>query len=513
MHSLIRNLSDAIFDHARNRPEQPAIIDGPRTLSWYAFAQRVAQATVYLRDLGVQVHEPLALVLDNHVEHFILSFAAFRIGAIPFSVPTELPQPVRDELIFKHQIHKVFVEPTDRGAAQAAVRIVVGVDWCRTLDALAGDVRSPLPGTELHTVLLTSGSSGIPKGTLTTQHQRLLRGRCHADMLGTQWGPDNPGTALLKVSISNTGFHQFFLNQIQFGGTVRLLPAIEHLGDLARAMAPIEDGVCFATANMCRALLACCESHHGPDRPLLPGLRALVSMGVPLAAHEKQRLMQCVTPHFFDYYGTSGSGMISGLKPADIAAHAGTIGQATFDIALQVVDQQGRSVPAGTPGEVRCQGPAVALGFRLPQDGTLGAETFAGGWYYPGDIASLDEQGWLTLHGRKSDLIRHSGKDLYPWHVESVLARLPGIKEAAVVGMPAASGDGEVPVAVVVSETPIHQEVLAAYCAVSLAPEQRPLGFVAAPGIPKTPSGKVDRVGLRRQVEALLEQAAAAQAA
>lgn len=496
------NLSDAIFHYAERRPAAPALVDGPKALSYGEFAALLGAASRYLRRLGLAEDDRVGLILDNHADHLILAFALMRIGATAVEIPTDLPPSKQDEIIHRCGIHAVFVETGLNAGGQVPLRVTVGVHWRREFEGLGGDARSDKRAEDNRLVILTSGSSGPPKGTVTTHRQRLSRAPVYSEFLGGRWSPDNPGNALLKAPLSNAAFHEFSINQILFGGPLHILPGFDNLHSFARALAAYEDAVCFATANMCRALLANSAPSGGP---LLPGVRALVSLGLPLAAAEKRALLERVTPNFHEIYGASGFGMISGLKPTDIPAQAETVGQAASGATVEVVDAEARRLPSGAIGHLRGQGPTVAEGFLLEEDAVRGPEAFRDGWYYPGDLALIDAEGWIHLRGRKTDVIVRDGVEIYPYEIEAVLMALSGIKEAAVVGVPAKAGPGEEPVAVIVTDKPLRHEFLASYCAVSLPPEKRPLGFLAAPAIKKTPGGKIDRPALRAQVDALLE--------
>lgn len=496
------NLSDAIFHYAGHRPHVPAIVEGPATLSYGEFAAWVGAASRYLLGLGVEADDRVGLILDNHADHFILAFALMRIGATPIEIPTDLPPSMQGEIIERCGVKALFLEFGMAAGGRPPLRVAVGAGWRRALEGHAGDARCDKRAGDNRLVILTSGSSGPPKATVTTHRQRLARAPAYAEFLGGRWTPDDPGSALLKAPVSNAAFHEFSINQILFGGTLHILPGFDRLNQFARTLAAYEDAVCFATANMCRALLASCDREEGP---FLPKLRALVSLGLPLSPAEKRALLERVTPEFHEIYGASGFGMISGLRPGDIAAQAETVGRAAPGATVEVVDTAGARRTADGIGHLLCRSATVAEGFLLEEDAARGPEAFRDGWYYPGDLAAIDSEGWIHLKGRRTDLIIRDGVEIYPYEIEATLMALPGIKEAAVIGLPAKEGPGEEPIAVVVSDEPLRHEFLASYCAVSLPSEKRPLGFVAAPSIKKTPVGKVDRPALRAQMEALLE--------
>ena len=502
------NLSDPIFHFADIRPDSLAIVNGPDSLTYGEFARLIGAASRYLQALGIAADDRVGLALDNHADHFILAYALMRIGAVPVEFPVEMPHLQQDELIQRYTITAMFVETDALCAKQFAQRIVVDLHWREQLDGFSGDARNPRSADQNLLVLLTSGTSGPPKGVVSTHRQRLLRISTYAKLFAGHWSPEKPGNALLTLSISNSGFHQFFITQLCFGGPVHLLPTFARFHHLIRAIGSYQDAVCFATANMCRVLLL----GRGLRQPYLPNVQMLVSLGLPLSPQEKQGICEHVTPNYFEVYGASGFGLIAGLRPEEVELNADSVGRPYATSELAIVDAHGQLLPVDTVGHLRCRGPAMAEGFLAQADADMaGSETFRDGWYYPGDLASLDGQGFVRLKGRKTDLIVRNGMEIYPTELESVLLELPQIKDAAVIGLPAADGSGDVPIAVIVADQPLRHEFLDAYCQARLPPEKRPLGFLAASAIKKTPSGKTDRSALRAQAEALLEAAESAQ--
>src|SRR5262249_52830242 len=142
-------------------------------------------------------------------------------------------------------------------------------------------------------------------------------------------------------------------------------------------------------------------------------------------------------PNLFDYYASTEGGGISVLAPADQRDHAGTVGRPAFAVAVEVVDADDRGLPPGTVGRLRYRGPGVAAD---AGDGTRRP----GGWFYPGDLAAIDADGFVTLKGRAADVIIRGGVNIYPAEIEQVLLAHPGVREAAVVGQPSRERGEEV---------------------------------------------------------------------
>ena len=122
------------------------------------------------------------------------------------------------------------------------------------------------------------------------------------------------------------------------------------------------------------------------------------------------------------------------LTPADIDTHADTVGRAVHGVEVQVVDEAHERLPPGEVGRLRYRSPGCATGFSLDPDASV--EAFRDGWFYPGDLAQLDADGFLTLAGRAKDMIIRGGINIYPEEIEATLMAHPAVADAAVIGLP-----------------------------------------------------------------------------
>jgi acyl-CoA synthetase (AMP-forming)/AMP-acid ligase II len=155
---------------------------------------------------------------------------------------------------------------------------------------------------------------------------------------------------------------------------------------------------------------------------------------------------------------------------------------------VEVVDEADAPLPRGRTGRLRYRGPGVATQYHLDPEASVGS--FRDGWFYPGDLAEIDEAGYLTLRGRTRDVIIRGGINVHPGEIESVLREHPDIAEAAVVGAPSARLGEEI-AAFLVTRSPIDPEALTAWCAERLAPYKVPRLFVRVDDLPRNSSGKV----------------------
>lgn len=486
------NLSDPVFDHAANRPDARALIDGPAVLTYRELAELVAKASVYLRGLGIGIGERVGVSLSGGADHVILVLALLRVGATLTELHYNASSPPDPALLERFGVSRVFIEANSPAPASVP-STRMATDWRALVSRQAGDYRTGAKADALQILSLSSGSTGIPKGVLTTH--RLIFDRHHAyeETLGDSgiYAPDRLANFLITASIAYMVFLRRVLAQFFAGGPVILMPEYAHPIDFIKAIAAWDNAALGATPNMCRAFIAAAPA----DAPLFPRVRALVSVGMPLYPEEKRAIVRRVTPNFYDSYGASGIGSISCLLPRDIEAKAASVGRAVSGVELEIVDRAGVACPAGTIGRLRCRGKTNAQAF-LSLGEMNENERLADGWYYPGEVGYLDQDGFLFLKGRATDLIRRSGVEIFPSEIEEALATHPAVREVAVVGLPSAA-HGEELVAVVISSSSDSHAELAAHCRARLAPEKWPDRIFYAASLPVTSGGKPDRTQLR----------------
>ena len=276
-------------------------------------------------------------------------------------------------------------------------------------------------------------------------------------------------------------------------GKVVILPYVHHQSDFIRMIAGHNGAVCVVTPDMCRSFLAFAAG----ERLLLPGLRAIISVGLPLHAEEKRRLTRHVNPVLYDADGAAGFGMVSALRPDEVPDHAETVGRPVAGAAVEVVDTNGHILPPGAAGHLRCSGPTMAQGLLAEEQAGPSGESCRNGYYYTGDIAAPGQNGFLTLKGRSNDLIHRHGQEIHPHQVESAIAAHKLVRAAAVTARPAASGgEAEIVAYVVLSGTLAHHE-LARHCVASLPAAKLPTEIFYTAALPRTPNGKLDRQAIR----------------
>ncbi len=474
------NITDPIFHWAAERPHQPAFHEGHRTLTYGELAPLVGKAAVHLGGLGIGAGDRVAISLTNSIDHFILLLGLLRLGATTMEIPFDVNGPAPD-LLANFSIRTLFLEPAVTPPAGVdAIRLDGG--WRGLIARAHGDRRHPGNGEDVFIINLTSGTTGVPKGSLNPQCHYFRRMAAWTEPFADSgvFSAERPANFLLIASLGFSVFFQLAVGHLFCGGPVVILPAFRNVIDLMKAIAGWDNAVSYLPAAMCRFLLSCAPG----EGVLLPDIRALIGGGGFLYPQEKLAMVNRVTPHFYHSYGASGFGMLSVLGPGEIRERPASVGRPRPSIELQVVGPDGQRLPAGVSGRLRCRG---TEGMGLHSD-----ERFHDGWYYPGDHGHIDAAGYIFLQGRGADVIERDGQQLFAPDIESVIALHPAVAEVAVVGIPRPFSGDELVALVVARGEPQH-EAVAQHCRTRLPAGRWPDRVFYAPSLPKTPAGKLDR--------------------
>lgn len=485
----IPNIADQLALHGRQRPTQIAIVHGEVTLDYRALDLEVSRRAAHLQDLGVTAGSMVGIALQDTIEHLLLLYGVARAGGVI------LPLDCRWKNIEKQRVTEHFkpvlalVEP---GAAIKGVpSIECGADWQSRL-ALA-DVRREFPDGDRGLVMsLSSGTTGRPKGPLLSHQQFISRFYVHWVDLGFS----SSARYINVTPMYFGGGRTFCLSTLYCGATVVLCPPPHTPGQLAAEVKRTASTVAFLVPTMLRRLLECDLATLTPMR----GLKALISSGSALTAQERQKIRENICPNFLEYYASTEGGGVSVLTPDDQSRFGESVGRPVFGVEVSVVDDNHRSLQCGAVGSIRYRSPGVAHGFF--GDPEASKDCFKDGWFYPGDLGSLNEEGYLFLKGRSKDMIIRGGVNIYPQEVEATLLGHAAVSEAAVVGWPSREFN-EVVAAFVIRKAPVDEAELIALCRESLASYKVPHRVFFVDEMPRTSLGKVVKTQLVAKLDPL----------
>jgi long-chain acyl-CoA synthetase len=438
------------------------VISGERRLETAALMERAARAASGLASVGVRRGDTVALYLRNDLPFFEASFAAGLIGAYPTPVNWHYTE---DEAryLFENSgakavvIHADLIEPI-RAAFPPALPVLVVrtpeevagaygiaeglwsvpdgmIDWSRWLEGfepLAGAVGAA-PGT----IIYTSGTTGRPKGVRRrppSPEQAATSGRIIGRCFGFTDYLDDPSRIVTVVTgpMYHSAPNAYGLMAARMGAKVilqarfdpeDLLRIIEAHGVTHLHMVPI----------MFNRLLKL------PDevkrRYDLSSLRFVVHAAAPCPAPTKRAMIEWWGPVINEYYGATETGPVTFCDAEDWLAHPGTVGRPVDGAVVQVLDAEGKPLPAREVGEVAARVRTIA-DFTYHGDDQKRREAERAGLITPGDIGYFDEDGFLYLCDRAKDMIISGGVNIYPAEIEAELHKMPGVADCAVFGIP-----------------------------------------------------------------------------
>ncbi len=487
------NLADALAHHARARPDRAALVQGGRIIRYATLDATVRRWAAHLRGLGIEAGAVLGVALGDTPEHLLALYAAARLGAVALPLDHRWTEAEKQAVARRFAARLTLIEPG--GAIGGVACIAVDAAFLLGVDAAPAD--QAFPAGEACAAMplllsLSSGTTGRPKGPRVTHGQFLRRFWTHWIDLGLNANDVYVSATPLYFG----GGRTFAMSQLFAGGTVVLFPPPYRPEELAAEVARCAATSLFLVPTLLRRLLDL------PAEAALPlrRLRLLLSSGAPLFADERRAILDRLCAGFCEYYASTEGGGVSLLRPADMARHGDSVGRPVFGVEVAILDAAGNHLAPGSLGRLAYRGPGVARGFF--DDAAADAEAFSDGWFLPGDLASVDAEGYITLKGRSKDVIIRGGINIYPVEIEAVLGAHPAVTEAAVVAWPAQQR-GEDVAAFVVLRDPVAAEALRAHCAARLAPYKVPRAVIIVDDLPKNASGKVLKAALARRLPPL----------
>ena len=356
-------------------------------------------------------------------------------------------------------------------------------------DAVAID-----PERDIALIQYTGGTTGTPKGAMLT-HQNLTANARQVNAIDPDHDADDRILGVLPF------FHVFantaVLNRtVLNGGTITMLPrfdAKQTLEAITRTRATALPGV----PTMYQALL----DHPDLAKTDFSSLRVCISGGAPMPAELREKFVAATGASLVEGYGLTESSGVVAANPYDGPVKPGTIGQPIPATHIRLLDKEdpAKDAPDGEPGELAVKGPQVMQGYWNRPDADK--DSFTGdGWLRTGDVATIDEEGYIRIVDRLKDMIAVGGFKVYPSVIEAHLYRHPAVKEAIVLGVPDPYR-GESPKAFVTLEDGAQAtgEELAAWLNPQLGKHERVSAVEVRDSLPKTMIGKLDRKALRAE--------------
>jgi HIP---CoA ligase len=488
--------------------EAEAVSAGDRRVSFIELADLTRRAAAMCVSRGVQPGDRVGIWAPNTLDWIVAALGTLSAGAALVPLNTRLKAAEAAWILDRSRVTLTFVSPpflgndfpamlTDRDGVvvldESLWRDDADAEAAAEVDRRMSEISPEAPGD----VIFTSGTTGRPKGVVTTQAQTLRVFDTWAEIVGLRAGD--------RYLIVNPFFHTFgykagILACLMRGATIVPQPVF----DTAAVLDLIERERITVLPGPPTLYHSILDAPDRSDRDL-SSLRLIVTGAavLPVALVERLRDELAVETVLTAYGLTEATGTVTmcrrGDDPDTIAT---TSGRAIPGTEVKVVDADGQTVATGEPGEVVVRGYNVMAGYFEDPEATA-ATIDTAGWLHTGDIGVLDARGNVRITDRLKDMFVVGGFNAYPAEIEQVLATHPGIAESAVVGVPD-ERLGEVGKAYVVARpglTVDSAEILA-WCRERMANYKAPRTVEVVAALPRNASGKVLKFELRQLAEA-----------
>jgi long-chain acyl-CoA synthetase len=495
-----QNVADLVREHAKARPQQPALVQGDVRLTYAELDALMDRVAAALQRDGVRPGAVLALAGGTTPIHAALFLGALRAGGAVAPLQSSVTAAVFAALLRDADPQRLFLDATvthlvQKDARPYCVALDAGAPGRAFSDWLAEPGARPEPVVvapeEPFNIIYSSGTTGTPKGIV---HPHLMRWRHVVRGIAFGYRPDAV-TLLATPLYSNTTLVAFF-PAVGLGGTVVLMRKFDAAEYVALAERHRATHTMLVPVQYQRLMAL-------PDfgRRDLSSFRTKLATGAPFPAALKADVLARWPGGLVELYGMTEGGGTCILEAHRYPDKLHTVGRPAEGHDIRLIGEDAREVSTGEAGEVVGHSPLMMTGYHGQPEKTREAEWYATDgkrFIRTGDVGRFDADGFLTLLDRKKDLIISGGFNIYPSDLEAKLGEHPAVVESAVVGVPSTKW-GETPVAFVVlraGET-ISAVALRGWLNRAVGKTQRLTDLCCVRELPRNPLGKLLKRELR----------------
>ncbi len=520
MTSVVRRqtLGDLLRRSAARSPHKLAIACGDTRWSYGQFNATVDRLAAGLAERGVTKGERVAILARNSHAFAAMRFALARLGAVLVPVNFML-KPDEVAYILRHAGARMLA--TDSGlapvarAASAQVATVERLIWLPSegpseaqddmigFDVLAATTAAvpevDLDGTDVAQIVYTSGTESAPKGAMLTHDAVIWQYvSCVVDA-----GIAEDDLMLHALPLYHCAQLDVFLGPAIYVGASNIITAFPTPDNLLPLIEQHGITSFFAPPTVWISLLRSPAFEATDLSTLRKGYYGASIMPMEVLRELAQRLPEV---RLWNLYGqTEIAPLATMLAPEDQLRKPGSCGRAVLNVETRVVDDAMNDVAPGVVGEVVHRSPHLMLGYFHDDERTRAA--FEGGWFHSGDLATIDEDGYVTIVDRKKDMIKTGGENVASREVEEALYLMPQVSEVAVVGVPHPRWvEAVVAVVVAKSGAELSEDDVLRHASTKLASFKTPKRIVFADTLPKNPSGKLLKRQLRDVYAGLFQE-------
>ena len=502
---------------ARHTPKKIAVTLGKRRVSYGELEEATEKICSLLINCGMQPGERVGILSKNTPEYIASYLGIHRAGCVAVDInfqdsaheiKTIVSHCAVSTLIFEAGLATSALDAV-RGCSSIKQLIVIGAPATRVfpMDKVPAAVRlttwEAIQSTEISThkhsqqslqqlasIIYTSGTTGRPKGVMLSHENIVANAQSIVEYLGLT--SDDRVMAVLPFCYSYG--KSLLTTHIMAGGEVVLENSFMYPNAIFDRM--LELGVTgFAGVPSTFSIIL---NRSNFSKYYFPALRYVTQAGGAMPPQHARELSRCLpqTKIFIMYGQTEATARLTYLDPVDLERKAGSIGKAIPGVEIRIEREDGTTAGPGEEGQIIAWGGNIMLGYWNDAEATL--KTLKNGWLHTGDIATMDNEGFLFIVGRKNDMIKSGAHRISPKEIEEAILELPAIHEVSVVGI-ADEILGETIRAVVVLKEGhvLDAHAVQRHCQTRLASFKIPKEIVFAESLPKTSSGKIMRYKLK----------------
>jgi long-chain acyl-CoA synthetase len=489
------NLATAFADCAQKHSQKTAIFWGDHEISYAELHAQSQKVAAHLQNqFDVKPGDRVALWLKNCPEFVVSVFGILQAGAVVVPINNFL-KPAEVGYILNDGGIDVVITDAELGghfSELAAARPQLKIFEVEEFTALnpSSTLNSPSSRSEsdLAVIIYTSGTTGKPKGAMLS-HGNLLH-NVESCRIVLESVPDDCFAVLLPM------FHTYMMTVGIFlpftvGGSIVLVKSLHPPRAMLQEIFSRHATILPAVPSFYRMLLAA-------QIPTPQPIRIFISGSAPLPMQTLREFEEKFKVPLIEGYGLSEASPVVSKNPLRGARKAGSIGIPVANVEMSVQDDAGKMLGANETGEICVRGGNVMQGYWNQPDETK--KVFRNGWLLTGDVGCRDADGYYYITDRKKDMLIVNGINVYPREIEEVIYHFPGVKEAAVIGVPDARR-GEQPVAFVAAAEgqTLDEKALHQFIRGKLADYKVPKQIVIMPALPRNATGKILKTELRKQ--------------
>lgn len=496
------NIGVSLTLNAGRHPDKMAITCDGRTYSYEELNLEVNRMANGLMERGLTKGDRVGLFMKNSDHYVIAFYALMKLGLIAVPINFRLTASEASYIIEQSGCSAVFCdqgfEEVVTEASKGMPKVIVhpepkmegSLSWEEVKSEKSTNPNVLVLSTDDAEILYTSGTTGKPKGALF-DHQRVLN--VNMGMIMTLGLTGNDRFLHLAPLFHSAQLNLFLLTGIMLGSSSVIHQDFHPVATLD-AIQKYKTTVFFAVPAMYNALLQVPTAKNYD----LSSIRSCTYGAAPMAPALVENSMELLgTDQFYNLCGLTegGPGGVY-LSPEAHKTKLGAGGKAVYFTMARVVNEAMEDVQPGETGEFVLKGEAVMKEYyRNPEETE---KTFSDGWLLTGDLATIDEDGYITIVDRKKDMIISGGENVYSVEVEQVLNSHPQVLEAATIGVPDEKW-GEIVAAVIVAKPgeTIDEDEVQQFCRKNLAGYKIPRRFFYDDALPRNASGKILKYALR----------------